>query len=213
MEKDKTQVISTPPPGDRGLVIINYGAGNIQSIMFAIERLGYKAVLSNNPDEIKAADKVIFPGVGEASYAMKMLEKSGLDTLIPTLKQPVLGICLGMQLMCNYSEEGNTKGLGIFDVDVVKFSSKVKVPQMGWNNIYNLKSDLFKGIAENEYMYLVHSFYAPICDETIATTDYELEYSSALENDNFYGTQFHPEKSGDVGEQILKNFLLLTSNL
>jgi len=195
------------------IVIINYGAGNIQSIMFAIERLGYKAVLSNNPEEIQAADKVIFPGVGEASYAMKMLEESGLDTLIPTLKQPVLGICLGMQLMCNSSEEGDTKGLGIFDVDVVKFSSKVKVPQMGWNNIYNLKSDLFKGIAENEYMYLVHSFYAPICNETIATTDYELEYSSALENDNFYGTQFHPEKSGDIGEQILKNFLLLTSNL
>jgi glutamine amidotransferase len=194
------------------IVIINYGAGNIQSIMFAIERLGYKAVLSNNPDEIKAADKVIFPGVGEASCAMKMLQESGLDTLIPTLKQPVFGICLGMQLMCNHSEEGDTKGLGIFDVDVVKFSSKVKVPQMGWNNIYNLKSDLFKGIAENEYMYLVHSFYAPLCAETIATTNYELEYSSALENDNFYGTQFHPEKSGDVGEQILKNFLLLTSN-
>ena len=191
------------------IVIINYGAGNIQSIMFAIERLGYKAVLSNNPDEIKAADKVIFPGVGEASYAMKMLQESGLDTLIPTLKQPVFGICLGMQLMCNYSEEGDTKGLGIFDVDVVKFSSKVKVPQMGWNNIYNLKSDLFKGIAENEYMYLVHSFYAPICAETIATTNYELEYSSALENENFYGTQFHPEKSGDVGEQILGNFLKL----
>ena len=191
------------------IVIINYGAGNIQSIMFAIERLGYKAVLSNNPDEIKAADKVIFPGVGEASYAMKMLKESGLDTLIPTLKQPVFGICLGMQLMCNYSEEGDTKGLGIFDVDVVKFSSKVKVPQMGWNNIYNLKSDLFKGIAENEYMYLVHSFYAPLCSETIATTNYELEYSSALENDNFYGTQFHPEKSGDVGEQILGNFLKL----
>ncbi|WP_269242947.1 imidazole glycerol phosphate synthase subunit HisH [Flavobacterium limnophilum] len=194
------------------IVIINYGAGNIQSIMFAIERLGYKAVLSNNPDEIKAADKVIFPGVGEASYAMKMLQESGLDVLIPTLKQPVFGICLGMQLMCNHSEEGDTKGLGIFDVDVVKFSSKVKVPQMGWNNIYNLKSDLFKGIAEDEYMYLVHSFYAPLCAETIATTNYELEYSSALENDNFYGTQFHPEKSGDVGEQILKNFLLLTSN-
>jgi imidazole glycerol-phosphate synthase subunit HisH len=191
------------------IVIINYGAGNIQSIMFAIERLGYKAVLSNNPDEIKAADKVIFPGVGEASYAMKMLQESGLDTLIPTLKQPVFGICLGMQLMCNYSEEGDTKGLGIFDVDVVKFSSKVKVPQMGWNNIYNLKSDLFKGIAENEYMYLVHSFYAPICTETIATTNYELEYSSALENDNFYGTQFHPEKSGDIGEQILANFINL----
>jgi glutamine amidotransferase len=191
------------------IVIINYGAGNIQSIMFAIERLGYKAVLSNNPDEIKAADKVIFPGVGEASYAMKMLQESGLDTLIPTLKQPVFGICLGMQLMCNYSEEGDTKGLGIFDVDVVKFSSKVKVPQMGWNNIYNLKSDLFKGIDENEYMYLVHSFYAPLCAETIATTNYELEYSSALENGNFYGTQFHPEKSGDIGEQILGNFLKL----
>ncbi len=191
------------------IVIINYGAGNIQSIMFAIERLGYKAILSNNPDEIKSADKVIFPGVGEASYAMKMLKESGLDTLIPTLKQPVLGICLGMQLMCKYSEEGDTKGLGIFDVDVVKFSSKVKVPQMGWNNIYNLKSDLFRGIAENEYMYLVHSFYAPLCTETIATTNYELEYSSALENDNFYGTQFHPEKSGDVGEQILANFLKL----
>jgi len=191
------------------IVIINYGAGNIQSIMFAIERLGYKAVLSNNPDEIKSADKVIFPGVGEASYAMKMLKESGLDTLIPTLKQPVFGICLGMQLMCNNSEEGNTEGLGIFDVDVIKFSPKVKVPQMGWNTIYNLKSDLFKGIAENEYMYLVHSFYAPICAETIATTHYELEYSSALENENFYGTQFHPEKSGDVGEKILKNFLEL----
>jgi glutamine amidotransferase len=193
------------------IVIINYGAGNIQSIMFAIERLGFKAVLSNNPDEIKAADKVIFPGVGEASYAMKMLQESGLDTLIPTLKQPVFGICLGMQLMCNYSEEGDTKGLGVFDVDVVKFSSKVKVPQMGWNTIYNLKSDLFKGIAENEYMYLVHSFYAPLCAETIATTNYELEYSSALENDNFYGTQFHPEKSGDVGERILANFLELNN--
>lgn len=191
------------------IVIINYGAGNIQSIMFAIERLGFKAVLSNNPDEIKAADKVIFPGVGEASYAMKMLKESGLDTLIPSLKQPVLGICLGMQLMCNKSEEGNTKGLGIFDVDVIKFSPKVKVPQMGWNNIYNLKSDLFKGIAENEYMYLVHSFYAPLCAETIATTNYEVEYASALENENFFGTQFHPEKSGDIGEQILANFLKL----
>ncbi|WP_348812524.1 imidazole glycerol phosphate synthase subunit HisH [Flavobacterium maritimum] len=193
------------------IVIINYGAGNIQSIMFAIERLGFKAVLSNNAEEIKAADKVIFPGVGEASYAMKMLKESGLDALIPTLKQPVLGICLGMQLMCNKSEEGNTKGLGIFDVNVIKFSPKVKVPQMGWNQIYNLKSDLFKGISENEYMYLVHSFYAPLCSETIARTNYELEYSSALENDNFYGTQFHPEKSGDVGEKILGNFLELNN--
>ena len=189
------------------IVIINYGAGNIQSIMFAIERLGFKAVLSNNTDEIKGADKVIFPGVGEASSAMKMLLESGLDSLIPTLKQPVLGICLGMQLMCNASEEGDTKGLGIFDIDVVKFTTKVKVPQMGWNQIYNLSSPLFDGIAENEYMYLVHSFYAPICAEAIATTNYEVEYASALQKDNFYGTQFHPEKSGDVGEKILGNFL------
>ena len=189
------------------IVIINYGAGNIQSIMFAIERLGFKAVLSNNPEEIKAADKVIFPGVGEASYAMKKLKESGLDSLIPNLEQPVLGICLGMQLMCNSSEEGNTKGLGIFDVDVIKFTPKVKVPQMGWNQIYDLKSDLFKGISENEFMYLVHSFYAPNCAESIATTNYELEYASALQKDNFYGTQFHPEKSGAVGEKILENFL------
>ena len=195
------------------IVIINYGAGNIQSIMFAIERLGFKAVLSNNPEEILAADKVIFPGVGEASSAMKKLRESGLDSLIPKLKQPVLGICLGMQLMCNSSEEGNTKGLGIFDVDVVKFTSKVKVPQMGWNQIYDLKSDLFNGISENEFMYLVHSFYAPNCDEAIATTDYELEYASALQKDNFYGTQFHPEKSGAVGEKILDNFLKLNSNI
>ena len=189
------------------IVIINYGAGNIQSIMFAIERLGFKAVLSNNPEEILAADKVIFPGVGEASSAMAKLRESGLDNLIPKLTQPVLGICLGMQLMCNSSEEGNTKGLGIFDVDVIKFTSKVKVPQMGWNQIYDLKSDLFKGISENEFMYLVHSFYAPNCDEAIATADYELEYASALQKGNFYGTQFHPEKSGAVGEKILENFL------
>jgi glutamine amidotransferase len=195
------------------IVIINYGAGNIQSIMFAIERLGFKAVLSNNPEEILAADKVIFPGVGEASSAMTKLRESGLDSLIPKLTQPVLGICLGMQLMCNSSEEGNTKGLGIFDVDVIKFTSKVKVPQMGWNQIYDLKSDLFKGISENEFMYLVHSFYAPNCDEAIAITDYELEYASALQKDNFFGTQFHPEKSGAVGEKILENFLKLNSNI
>ncbi|MEN9909162.1 MAG: hypothetical protein RLZZ540_2311 [Bacteroidota bacterium] len=209
MNKEKTQVTSAPPSGAGGIVIINYGAGNIQSILFAIERLGYSAVLTNNPEEIKAADKVIFPGVGEASYAMKMLKESGLDTLIPTLTQPVLGICLGMQLMCKHTQEGDTTGLGIFDVDVIKFTPKVKVPQMGWNQIYNLKSGLFEGIAENEYMYLVHSFYAPLCDEAIATTNYEEEYASALENNNFYGTQFHPEKSGDVGEQILGNFLKL----
>jgi glutamine amidotransferase len=191
------------------IVIINYGAGNIQSIMFAIARLGFIAVLSNDPDEIKAADKVIFPGVGEASSAMRMLVDSKLDLLIPTLKQPVLGICLGMQLMCKSSEEGNTNGLGIFDVAVLKFTNKVKVPQMGWNQIYNLQSFLFTGIPEKEYMYLVHSFYAPLCNEAIATTNYELEYASALQKDNFYGTQFHPEKSGDIGEKILGNFLKL----
>ena len=191
------------------LVIINYGAGNIKSIQFAFKRLGINAVLSNNIDEIKAADKVIFPGVGEASSAMKMLQESGLEKIIPTLKQPVLGICLGMQLMCNSSEEGNTKGLGIFNADVKRFSNEVKVPQMGWNVISNLKSDLFTGIKEKEFMYLVHSFYAETCDEMIAKTDYEIEYASALQKDNFYGVQFHPEKSSLAGEQILKNFLNL----
>lgn len=191
------------------LIIIDYGAGNIKSIQFAFKRLGVDAILSNNADEIKAADKVIFPGVGEASSAMKMLIESGLDKVIPTLKQPVLGICLGMQLMCNSSEEGNTKGLGIFDVDVKRFSNEVKVPQMGWNVIKDLKSDLFEGIKENEFMYLVHSFYAEQCYEMIAKTDYEIEYASALQKDNFYGVQFHPEKSSKAGEQILKNFLAL----
>jgi glutamine amidotransferase len=191
------------------IAIINYGAGNIQSILFAIERLGYTAVLTNNPDEIQQADKVIFPGVGEASYAMQKLKESGLDSLIPNLKQPVLGICLGMQLMCHHSEEGNTVGLGIFDANVIRFSNNVKVPQMGWNQIYNLKSDLFKEIKENEYMYLVHSYYVPNCKEAIATTNYDIEYASALQKNNFYGTQFHPEKSGDVGEHILANFLKL----
>ncbi|MBA6315595.1 imidazole glycerol phosphate synthase subunit HisH [Cellulophaga baltica] len=189
------------------IVIINYGAGNIQSIKFAIQRLGYEAVLTSDVNEILAADKVIFPGVGEASSAMHKLKASGLDALVPTLKQPVLGICLGMQLMCNATEEGDTKGLGIFDVDVVKFSKKVKVPQIGWNQIANLKSDLFSGISKGEYIYLVHSFYAPICKETIATSEYELEYSAALQKNNFYGTQFHPEKSSSVGEKILMNFL------
>lgn len=189
------------------IVIINYGAGNIQSIKFAIQRLGYEAVLSNDVIEIQSADKVIFPGVGEASSAMSKLRASGLDKIIPELKQPVLGICLGMQLMCNSSEEGNTKGLEIFDINVLKFSNKVKVPQIGWNQISNLKSDLFSQVDEKEHIYLVHSFYAPLCIETIAESDYELKYSAALQKDNFYGTQFHPEKSSEVGEQILKNFL------
>ncbi|MGJ8743136.1 imidazole glycerol phosphate synthase subunit HisH [Polaribacter sp.] len=191
------------------VVIIDYGAGNIKSIQFAFKRLGIDAVLSNNIDEIKAADKVIFPGVGEASSAMKMLQESGLDKVIPTLKQPVLGICLGMQLMCNSSEEGNTKGLGIFNTTVKKFSKELKVPQMGWNVIKDLKSSLFSGIKENEFMYLIHSFYAEHCEETIAATDYGLNYASALKHLNFYGVQFHPEKSGVKGEIILKNFLAL----
>jgi len=191
------------------LVIINYGAGNIKSIQFAFKRLGVDAVLSNNPEEILAADKIIFPGVGEASSAMKMLRESGLETLIPTLKQPVLGICLGMQLMCKTTEEGNTKGLGIFQTNVKRFDNTVKVPQMGWNVIKDLKSDLFKGLKDNEYMYLVHSYYAEHCNETIAKTDYGLNYASALQHNNFYGVQFHPEKSSLAGEQILKNFLKL----
>lgn len=188
------------------IVIIDYGAGNIQSIQFAIKRLGFEAILSKNPIEIQQADKVIFPGVGEASSAMKMLVESGLDQLIPTLTQPVLGICLGMQLMCNFSEEGNTKGLGIFDTNVLKFSNAVKVPQMGWNTIFNLKSKLFENINENELMYLVHSFYVPNSDLAIANTNYEMNYASALQKDNFYGVQFHPEKSGKWGEKIVENF-------
>ncbi len=191
------------------LVIIDYGAGNIKSIQFAFKRLGVDAVLTNNVEEIQNADKVIFPGVGEASSAMNKLRESGLDKVIPTLKQPVLGICLGMQLMCTSSEEGNTKGLGIFDVEIKRFSNELKVPQMGWNTISNLKSDLFKGIKENEYMYLVHSYYAEDCKYAIAATDYGINYATALHKDNFYGTQFHPEKSGVEGEKILKNFLEL----
>ncbi len=189
------------------IVIINYGAGNIQSIKFAIKRLGFEAILSSDIQEIRNADKVIFPGVGEASSAMKKLRDSGLDTIIPTLKQPVLGICLGMQLMCKSSEEGKTKGLGIFDVDVVKFTNDVKVPQIGWNQITGLESDLFKGIQNQEHIYLVHSFYAPVCNATIASCNYGIPYSAALQKDNFYGTQFHPEKSSAVGQEILANFL------
>jgi glutamine amidotransferase len=189
------------------IVIIDYGAGNIQSIKFAIKRLGFEAILSDDPKEIRMADKVIFPGVGEASSAMRKLRASGLDSVIPHLKQPVLGICLGMQLMCNSSEEGNTEGLGIFDTDVVRFSNRVKVPQIGWNQITNLKTDMFRGIDEKEYIYLVHSYYAPLCEDTVAESEYGLRYSAAVAKGNFYATQFHPEKSSDVGEKILCNFL------
>ena len=195
--------------GGQNIVIIDYGAGNIQSIKFAIKRLGFEAVLSSDAEEIKAADKVIFPGVGEAGSAMKMLKSSGLDKIIPELKQPVLGICLGMQLMCRHSEEGDTTGLGIFHADVVKFNNGLKVPQIGWNRIYDLKSELFKGIKEQEFVYLVHSYYVPECEETIASTEYGVEYTTAIQKDNFYGVQFHPEKSSDAGEKILANFLKL----
>ena len=189
------------------IAIIDYGAGNVKSIEFALQRLGYSSELTSNAKTIKAADRVIFPGVGEASSAMKMLKSTGLDRLIPTLEQPVLGICLGMQLMCNYCEEGDTRGLNIFDVKVVKFNNELKVPQVGWNTIIDLKTDLFKGIEENSYMYLVHSFYVPAYRDSIANSSYGVDYSVALQRNNFYGVQFHPEKSGKIGEQILKNFI------
>lgn len=207
---------STPPSGAGGLIIINYGAGNIQSLKFAFKRLGVEAVLSDDAEEIRAADRIIFPGVGEASSAMAKLRSTGLDEVIPTLKQPVLGICLGMQLMCRHSTEGDTKGLGIFDVDVVRFGNAfrrkeeaVKVPQIGWNEIFDLKSPLFKDVPEQSFMYLVHSYYAEQCSETIATTNYGLDYASALQKDNFYGVQFHPEKSAKAGAKILENFCRL----
>ena len=189
------------------IVIINYGAGNIQSIKFAIQRLGFEAKLSDDAEEIQQADRVIFPGVGEASSAMKKLKATGLDQLIPQLTQPVLGICLGMQLMCKHSEEGDTKGLGIFNVEVKRFSNQVKVPQIGWNQISNLQTELFQGIKEKEFMYLVHSFYAETCDEMISETNYDVAYASALKKNNFFGVQFHPEKSSQAGEKILENFL------
>jgi len=190
------------------IVIIDYGAGNIQSLKFAIQRLGYTAVLSSDRDEIENADRVIFPGVGEASSAMIKLRKTGLDRLIPKLKQPVLGICLGMQLMCTFCEEGNTTGLGIFEVDVKRFQTDVKIPQIGWNQITDLKSSLFTGIKENEFMYLVHSYYVPISPQAIAKTSYGISYTTALKKDNFYGVQFHPEKSSTAGSKIIENFIL-----
>lgn len=189
------------------IAIIDYGAGNVQSVLFALERLGYSGIVTDNKTIIETADKVIFPGVGEASSAMKIIRDKGLDKTISNLKQPVLGICLGMQLLCKSSEEGNTDGIGIFDIEIKRFSNALKVPQMGWNTIYNLKSELFKNIKEKEFMYLVHSFYAPQNENTIATTLYGMEYATALQKNNFYGVQFHPEKSGSAGEQILKNFL------
>ena len=191
------------------IAIIDYGAGNVQSVLFALERLGYTGIVTDNKVIISASDKVIFPGVGEASSAMKLIREKGLDTLISNLKQPVLGICLGMQLLCKSSEEGNSKGIGIFDIDIKRFTNQLKVPQMGWNTITNLKSELFNGIKEEEYMYLVHSFYAPLNENCIATTNYGINYATAIQKNNFYGVQFHPEKSGKAGELIVKNFLEL----
>jgi len=194
------------------IVIIQYNAGNIQSVLYALERIGVSAIVSDHADLIQTADKVIFPGVGEASTAMQYLKERNLDTLISDLKQPVLGICLGMQLMCKHSTENNTPCMGIFDEQVQLFSSsdpKIKVPQMGWNNIHHLKTSLFTGVPEDSYAYFVHGYYATIGTHTIATTDYIQPYSAALQKDNFYGVQFHPEKSAIIGEQILKNFITI----
>jgi glutamine amidotransferase len=189
------------------IVIIDYGAGNVRSVQFALERLGYEAVCTNDPQTIREADKVIFPGVGEASSAMRELRKYKLDTLIPQLKQPVLGICLGMQLMCRFSEENQTDCLGIFPVDVLRFDDRLKVPQIGWNRISKLGSSLFEGLEEGEHVYYVHSYYVPDNAFSIASTDYGLVYCGAVRKDNFYACQFHPEKSSKAGELILKNFI------
>ena len=191
------------------VVIIDYGAGNIQSVKYALNRLGIEAVLTSDAEVIKNADKVIFPGVGRAKFAMEKLAKAGLDILIPTLTQPVLGVCLGMQLMCKHTAEDDTNGLGIFPIEVKEFEKTLKVPQIGWNQISDLIGDLFNDVDKDSFTYFVHSFYVPDNEFSIATTSYGLEYSSAIQKDNFYATQFHPEKSGDIGEQILKNFINL----
>ena len=196
------------------LSIIQYNAGNIQSVLYALERVGVSATVTDDPALIQTSDKVIFPGVGEASTAMAYLKERNLDQLIVSLKQPVLGICLGMQLMCRHSAENDTNCLGIFEEQVLAFKATektTKVPQMGWNNIRNLKTDLFNGVAENSFAYFVHGFYAGLGANTIATTDYIQEYSSGLHKNNFYGVQFHPEKSAELGEQIIQNFLALKS--
>jgi imidazole glycerol-phosphate synthase subunit HisH len=193
------------------LVIVKYNAGNIQSVLYALERIGIAAEVTDDKEKIQQADKVIFPGVGEASTAMNYLRERNLDQLLISLKQPVLGICLGMQLMCSSSEEGDTTCMGIFEEKVKKFIKvdDFKVPQIGWNDIYDLKTPLFNGISEHSYVYLVHSYYASLGEHTIATTDYISPYSTALHRDNFYGVQFHPEKSAEVGSVLLKNFIEL----
>ena len=193
------------------VAIIKYNAGNVQSVQYALQRIGIDSIVTDDKATIQSADKVIFPGVGHANAAMQYLRERQLDQLIVSLKQPVLGICLGLQLMCKYSEEGNTDCLGIFDEQVKLFSTSLtavhKIPQIGWNNIYDYHSKLFTGVNDNEFVYTVHSYYAALGAATIATTDYIIPYSAALEKDNFYAVQFHPEKSGKVGEQILENFI------
>ncbi len=191
-------------------VIIDYGAGNVFSVATALERLGVRSVLTSDPDVIRRAERVIFPGVGQAGQAMERLVRTGLDEVIPRLTVPVLGICLGMQLMCARSEEGQTEGLGIFPLDVKKFGGGVKVPHMGWNNLTELKGPLFKGLGEEApRMYFVHSYYVPVSGFSAAVCDYGFAFSAALEKDNFFGCQFHPEKSSAMGQAVLKNFLKL----
>jgi len=195
------------------LTIIKYNAGNIQSVLYALERISVQATVTDDIEQIQKADKVIFPGVGEASTAMNYLKERKLDEVIKNLEQPVLGICLGLQLMCAYSEENDTECMGIFEEQVKLFNpvkgSNIKVPQIGWNNIYDLKTGLFKNVEEKSYCYFVHGYYAASGKHTIGTTDYVQPYSSALHRDNFYGVQFHPEKSAGSGEQVIKNFLSL----
>ncbi len=191
------------------IAIIQYNAGNIQSVANALERLDYAYQVTDNAAEIKAAAKVILPGVGEAGSAMTYLKDKGLDQLIPTLTQPVLGICLGLQLMCHYTEEGAVTGMNIFDIAVRRFPPGERVPHMGWNNMQDLKGGLFQGIGTEDDVYFVHSYYAACCAHTIAITDYVLPFSAALQKDNFYGVQFHPEKSAFSGSKILQNFVAL----
>ncbi|MFZ1370970.1 MAG: imidazole glycerol phosphate synthase subunit HisH [Ferruginibacter sp.] len=190
------------------IAVIKYNSGNVQSVQYALQRIGVSAEVTDDAVTIQMADKVIFPGVGHAGPAMKYLKEKGLDKIIMSLKQPVLGICLGMHLLCRYSAEGDTACLGIFDSEIKLFgSSAFKVPQVGWNNIYDYRSVLFDGLNEGDYVYTVNSYYAALSGDTVAKTDYIFPYSAALQKNNFYAVQFHPEKSGVTGELILKNFI------